>query len=244
MRRSMAMVVIAASAALVLTGTAAASAGRVSQAPAARYRWHNDIVSTTFWVGEIFEPNNPNGSQVISTYDGHWEQHYGGCDGVIRNGKCQTERRFAYNGWFPLHMTPQQNPFYLDVPFDDVNDPIGAAERGRVVPWAHQKPYSSWLSHPNKSIMKNRWVEITRAGQTCYGQVEDAGPGRYHDAAYVFGGARPANKLYNGAGMDVSPALTGCLHFPELNGDNAHVSWRFVDFGAVPKGPWRRLVTR
>src|ERR1700744_5879735 len=37
--------------------------------PVDPYPWHTNIVSTTFWVGEIFDPNASDGSQVISTYD-------------------------------------------------------------------------------------------------------------------------------------------------------------------------------
>ena len=43
--------------------------------------------------------------------------------------------------------------------------------------------------------------------------------------------------------MDVSPALTGCLRFSELNGDDNRVDWQFVDAAEVPTGPWTRLVT-
>ncbi len=228
-------------------GLTAGPAGASATPDAARkppiFLWHRNIVSTTFWVGEIFS-SGPNGSQVISTYDGKWEVHYGGCDGVIVNGKCRTEKRVASNGYWPRHMTPKQNPFYLDLPFDDVNDPIAASARGRAIPWAHLASNRAILANPNRSLMKNHWVEIRRGGYTCYGQVEDAGPGQYHDARYVFGKYPPRNRLYNHAGMDVSPALNGCLHFKELNGDTDVVQWRFVTPRHVPPGPWRRLVTR
>lgn len=93
--------------------------------------------------------------------------------------------------------------------------------------------------------MKNRWVELRRGGRVCYGQIEDAGPGEYDDAGYVFGtgNARPANTRYNGAGLDVSPALNGCLAFTELDGDDDQVDWRFVDAADVPDGPWMKIVT-
>jgi hypothetical protein len=207
------------------------------------YRWHRRIVATTFWVGEIFDPNAADGSQMISTYDSRWYAHYGGCDGVKTAHGCETERRTAANGYFPTKMKPRQNPFYLDLPFDDVNDAKAFSERGRVVPWAHSVRYASSIKNPSRSLMKNRWVELTRGGRTCYGQIEDAGPGTYHDAAYVFGNARPANKRYGGAGLDVSPALNGCLAFSELDGDTDRVNWRFVDTGSVPSGPWKKVVT-
>jgi len=86
---------------------------------------------------------------------------------------------------------------------------------------------------------------VSKGGKTCYGQVEDAGPGEYDDTAYVFGAAdaRPQNRRYNAAGMDVSPALNGCLGYTSLDGDNDRVTWRFVETGALPVGPWTRVIT-
>jgi hypothetical protein len=140
---------------------------------------------------------------------------------------------------------PKQNPFYLDLPYDDVNDRTAFAERCRVIPWARSAP--SKCGDQSYSYMKNRWVAITGPNHhTCYGQVEDAGPSHgslYHDAAYVFGtrNARPAQGQFNDAGLDVSPALNGCLGFRELDGDSDRVSWRFV--AKPPPGPWTRIVT-
>jgi len=209
------------------------------------YPWHTSIVSTTFWVGEIFDPNADDGSQMISTYDSDWFGSFGGCDGVTVDGGCETEARSASNGYFPTSMTPLENPFYLDLPFDDINDAEGFATRDAVVPWASAEPYASHRGDQHFSYLKNRWVELTRDGLTCYGQIQDAGPGEYHDAAYVFGSddARPVNARYGGAGLDVSPALTGCLGYPEINGESALVDWRFVDDVDVPPGPWLDIVT-
>lgn len=220
-------------------------AGETAGPRGRRYPLHTEIVATTFWVGEIFDPKSPDGSQVISTYDAHWMRHYGGCDGVVINGKCQTERRVARNGFFPTRMAPKENPFYLDLPFDDINDPGAFAQRAKVIPWASDPGYAGHAADPDFSYMKNRWVKLMRDGKTCYGQIEDAGPGQYDDYRYVFGAddRRPANRLYNGAGLDVSPALTGCLSFSELDGDDDRVDWQFVDAADVPAGPWKRLVT-
>lgn len=212
---------------------------------ASNYPWHTGIPATTFWVGEIFDPNAPDGSQELSTYDSRWLESYGGCDGVTAGGGCGTEARTAANDYFPTSMTPRENPFYLDLPYDDINDPIGFAERDAVIPWAGQEPYRSHRGDQDFSYLKNRWVQLVLGTRTCYGQIEDAGPGEYHDAAYVFGAddARPANTRYGGAGLDVSPALTGCLGFPDLNGITPGISWRFVEASEVPPGPWTRLVT-
>lgn len=239
---------VAAAAAITAVGLAiVAELGRTST-PAAQggdRPWHTDIVATTFWVGEVLDPNASDGSQVISTYDSAWLENYGGCDGVVVGGRCQTERRTAANDYFPTRMTPLQNPFYLDLPFDDVHNPVAFAMRGEVVPWADEPEYRHLVHNPRASLMKNRWVRLRANDRVCYGQVEDAGPAVYDDAAYVFGDddRRPANTRFNGAGLDVSPALNGCLGFAELNGSSDRVDWQFVDESEVPDGPWRRIVT-
>lgn len=231
-------------------GAAPASTPAAATTPPGRgpddgHPWHTGIVATTFWVGEIFDPNAEDGSQVWSTYDGRWMETYGGCDGVVRDGVCATEPRAAGNDFFPSSMTPRENPFYVALPYDDLNDPEGFARRCEVIPWA-DAPGAARCGDEAHSYLKNRWVQIVGpSGDTCYGQVEDAGPGEYHDAAYVFGAddARPANRRYDGSGIDVSPALNGCLAFTGLEDTAARVDWRFVAEGDVPEGPWTRLVT-
>lgn len=208
-----------------------------------QYPWHTGIAATSFWVGQVISGAS-DGSQAISTYDPQWETHYGGCDGTVIDGRCQADPRTAANGFFPTAMTPQQNPFYLDLPFDDVHNATARAERATVIPWAHDPRYADQLA--DGSLMKNHWVELTTAGHTCYGQVEDAGPTVYDDAHYVFGthDERPANKKINNAGLDVSPALNACLAFTHgYDSDQDRVNWRFVDETATPTGPWTRIVT-
>ena len=215
-------------------------------APWSGTSWHTDIPVTTFWVGEVFDPRARDGSQRTSTYDAEWLDHYGGCDGVAREGRCETERRHAEGGWFPTSMEPRENPFYLDVPYDDVNDPGAFARRCRVVPWSDERGYAGRCWEPEFSYLKNRWVEVVGpSGRRCFGQVQDAGPGEYDDAEYVFGDddARPRSDRYGGAGMDVSPALNGCLGLRHLDGKGDRVRWRFVDDADVPAGPWREIVT-
>lgn len=209
-----------------------------------KYPLHTGIVATTFWVGEVFDPSAADGSQVYSTYDKDWQGSYGGCDGVL-TPTCSTEPRVAANGYQPSSMVPLENPFYLDLPYDDVNDPTAFAERAAVVPWANDPGYAGQATNSDFSYLKNRWVRIVKDRQVCYGQVEDAGPGQYHDKAYVFGShdARPTNKKFNGAGMDVSPAINGCLAFDELDGQDDIVSWQFVEASDVPDGPWKAIVT-
>ena len=164
---------------LVLVNGLVGCAADPEPSPAAHvssgYPWHTDIVATTFWVGEVFDANASDGSQVISTYDSKWWDHYGGCDGVVVDGECRTEARSADNGYFPRQMTPRQNPFYLDLPFDDINNPTAFAQRGSVVPWAHEPGLSGRAGDWSVSFMKNRWVKIKRGDRICYGQIQDAG---------------------------------------------------------------------
>lgn len=215
------------------------------EGPPSDHPWHTGIVATTFWVGEVFDPDAADGSQVLSTYDSLWMESYGGCDGVVVDGGCETEPRDERSDYFPTAMTPLENPFYVDVPYDDVNDPVGFAERGEHVPWADEPGYAHLVDDPRSSLLKNRWIMLHRAGAVCYAQIEDAGPGEYADAEYVFGrgDARPVNERYNGAGMDVSPAVNGCLGFSDLDGEDDRIDWRFVEDDEVPDGPWTRIVT-
>lgn len=240
---------LSAAAALLLAGSGCApndTSGSAAEGTAAEtYPWHTDIVATTFWVGEIHDPDAADGSQVRSAYDSFWLESYGGCDGKVIDGSCETEKRTEKDRWLPRNMTPLENPFYLDLPFDDVNDPRAFAIRPYVVPWADEPGYAGREKDKSFSYMKNRWVRITKDDRECYGQIQDAGPGVYDDDGYVFGDndARPANTDYNGAGLDVSPALNGCLGFEALNGANDRVSWQFVDDEDVPDGPWLDIVT-
>jgi hypothetical protein len=234
---------------LVLVGVLAVvlvACGTGSAQPQTReYPWHRDIVATTFWVGEVMDPLATDGSQEYSTYDANWLANYGGCDGIVEYGVCRTERRDASNGFFPTGMTPRQNPFYLDLPFDDINNSAAFSMRAKVIPWADDPGYRGRADDPTFSLMKDRWVQLRKGAATCYGQIEDAGPAVYDDAAYVFGTGdrRPANARFNGAGLDVSPAVNGCLGFGQLDGQHDRVDWRFIDDVDVPDGPWKRVIT-
>lgn len=234
------------------------------------YPMHTDIISTTFWVGEIFNNTLSDGSQVCSTYDAQWAYHWsginhgrapvdasdcansiiGGCDGVVSSdGECETERRVASNNYFPSSTTPKENPFYLDIPYDDLNDPIAFAQRCQVIAWVNDPGYVGHCHDQGFSYMKNKFVRIIGpSGRVCYGQVQDAGPSHddlYHDSDYVFGtnDKRPRQRNFNNAGMDVSPALNGCLGFADLNGQGDKIKWQFVDTKDVPDGPWKKIVT-
>lgn len=189
----------------------------------------------------------------------------GGCDGVrgalVTSGgrrivTCTTENRTAANDYYPSWATtaklPRENPFYLDLPYNDISE--GFSGRCAVIPWANDPGFAGKCNDRNFSYMKNRWVEIVGPnGNTCYGQIQDAGPSddessdplKYRDAPYVFGtnDARPSNQSWNSAGMDVSPALNGCLGFADLDGSGDKVRWRWIEAQNVPAGPWKKVIT-
>lgn len=235
-----------------------------------QYPLHTNIVATTFWVGELFNASLADGSQVCSTYDSNWAFSWsginkgkvpasaegcagsiiGGCDGIVSGDKCLTEKRTAVNDYFPTSVPmPKENPFYLDLPYDDLNDPIAFKERCTVIPWANDPGYKGHCTDGEFSYMKNRWVKMTGPnGNVCYGQIQDAGPSHgnlYHDKSYVFGSTntQPVQGQFNNAGADVSPALNGCLGFKELDGSTDRISWSFVDDIDVPAGPWKKIIT-
>ena len=232
----------AATAVVAATLVAPGSGRGESRATAYGYPLHTNIVATVFWIGEPVG-NGSTENNAVSAYDDRWQLHYGGAD------PASPARRPPY---FPP-FRPQENPFYLDLPYDDFRDSgKPRQDRLQIVPWAVSA--ASQLAAARRagrpfSLMKNRWVEIIHRrdgkARVCYGQIEDAGPYVYDDAGYVFGAAdqRPRSQLAHNAGMDVSPALRDCLGFSGLNNDRNTVDWRFVDFGQVPQGPWRRIVT-
>jgi hypothetical protein len=219
-------------------GSAATSAGSATGGNLRSYPLHTGVQTTWFNVGGVDDPHGGQETQnVASAWDPQWSTHFGGCDGTGPVGpQCIPEQRVAANDWFPQHMTPKENPFYVAVPFDDVNDAVAAANRG-AIPWVHDPGYAGLLAQPGTSVLKNRWVAVTGpAGLTCYAQVEDAGPGYYHDFGYVFTAAAPVHR----PSLDVSPSVFSCIG-GNLNDGVTTTTWRFVD--TPPAGPWTRVVT-
>lgn len=191
------------------------------------YPLHENITATVFWVGEPVG-NGSSEDNAFSSWDDDWLASYGGYDDP-----------FCREGYFPCGFTPQENPFYVSVPFNDFHDNGTRKQIAyAVVPWAGAKEWRA-----RESMMKNRWVKISREDITCYGQVQDTGPYEYNDYEYVFNNARPLNQRANGAGMDVSPALRDCLGFQGENNAENKIDWRFVDETIIPKGPWKESLT-
>jgi hypothetical protein len=201
------------------------------------YPLHTGVTATVFWIGEP-RGNGSSEDNALSAWDDDWLRHYGGLD--------DPGPRAAENGYFPAGFVPKENPFYVDLPYNDFhNSGRPRADRLEVVPWGREQRRDLARRRAPFSVLKNRWVKLSRGGRTCYAQWEDAGPYVYDDAAYVFGSRdeRPRNRRANSAGIDVSPAVRDCLGFEGLNNAENRLSWRFVAADDVPDGPWTRVVT-
>ena len=190
--------------------------------PSPRYPWKTDIVTTVFWIGE-----QPGGNNLVpnrtSAWDKQWSKNYGGFDDP------NPARRRNY---IPVKFTPQQNPFYCALPYNDKAHTGHRPEAPRVVPW-FQEAYRG----PGVSTCKGRWVAIRKGNRIAYAQWEDAGPFRTDHWQYVFGNERPKPNLNQGAGLDVSPAVRDYLGLKQTD----VTDWQFVDFREVPRGPWSTL---
>jgi len=188
--------------------------------PIPAYPIHNNIVATMFYVGEGSSSENGHIHNRASVWDEDWQAHYGGVDTPT-----------ARNGWLPKGFTPKENPFYIALPYNDLDDEGAQKLSARSVYW-----HAAASGH---SLLKNTWVEVCYRGKCAYGQWQDAGPYGEDDVHYVFGGAPPANHRDVQAGIDVSPALNDYLGL----GGEARVAWRFIQTDHIPAGPWQQIVT-
>ncbi len=185
---------------------------------------HQGITATVFWIGEAGSVENGFIPNIQSAWDDHWQDHYGGVD--------DPDSR---NGFFPAAFIPQENPFYFALPYNDFDDAGNRkSDAFSTVYWAGEKSWGDL-----ESMCKNRWIKVTKNGQTCYAQWEDVGPFLEDDAKYVFGTSAPGNTELTQAGLDVSPALRDCLKL----GDVDQVDWQFVEEKDVPDGPWKQVIT-
>lgn len=184
--------------------------------------WRRGITATIFWVGEQPTPRNPTPNDK-SSWDPNWQKNFGGVD-----------RPAPRNGYLPKGFVPQQSPFYIALPYNDLAPQGGHhPEAAKVIPWF-------WKKHqgPTKSVCHGRWVAIHRKGKICYAQWRDAGPYTTDDWRYVFQGARPKPNPNGNAGIDLSPAVRDYIQL----GGNYKVDWKFVEDFEVPDGPWKNWI--
>lgn len=192
---------------------------------AGAFPWHFDITATYFYIGERPTKNNPT-PNTASSWDSAWDDNYGGFDDPNPANRCP--RTYA-----PLAFTPQLNPFYVALPYNDIQQGGPKPEAPKVIPWYRRDKDGKY-----ESVCRGTWVQIYYNGRYCFAQWEDCGPFVTDDWQYVFGNARPKNKANKGAGIDISPAVRDYLG---IKGGTANVHWRFVDFSLVPGGPWARF---
>lgn len=188
------------------------------------YPWHFDITATYFYIGELATARNPV-PNTASSWDSRWNANYGGYDDP--NPANRDPVTYA-----PRAFTPQLNPFYVALPYNDIEKGGPKPEASKVIPWYRRDKDGKY-----ESVCRGTWVQIYYNGRYCFAQWEDCGPFNTDDWQYVFGGARPRNTANKGAGIDISPAVRDYLG---IKGGTATVHWRFVEFGLVPGGPWAR----
>lgn len=181
--------------------------------------WRLNITTTVFWVGEQ-SPDSIAISNEKSAWDGEWFSSYGGYD----DPSLENRRNFI-----PINFLPRQNPFYVALPYNDVDQHHTKPEAAQTIPW-----FRNAFVRDGQSVCKGRWIEIRHKGKVCYAQWEDVGPFQTDDLEYVFGGERPRPNRNGDAGLDVSPAVRDYLGLCGLD----FCDWRFVNFWNVPWGPW------
>jgi hypothetical protein len=182
-----------------------------------RSPWRYKIAATVFWIGEQAAENNPI-PNTESAWDSNWMAHYGGED--------DPARRVNFN---PAGFIPKQNPFYVALPYNDVDDHHTKLEASKVIPW-----FNDSFVKDGQSVCKGRWVAIRRGKRTCDAQWEDVGPFQINHWQYVFGNERPRANRNQDAGIDVSPAVRDYLGMSGMD----LCDWKFVSVYEVPSGPW------
>jgi len=178
-------------------------------------------ITTIFWVGEGATEDNNYISNYGSYWDANWMKHFGGVDSPRHR-----------NGYLPAAFTPKQNPFYVALPFAEVDGDGNLKEIAKKIPGFGQN---------QGPLTRNRWIEIRYKGKSCFAQWQDVGPYEENDFDWVFGSAKkPKNKWGLKAGLDISPATAQFLGIVDADA----TEWRFVDEKDVPDGPWRAIITR
>jgi hypothetical protein len=183
------------------------------------YSWKLAITTTVFWIGEQAAVNNPI-SNDKSAWDSGWFSSYGGYD-----SPSSDDRR----DFVPTNFIPHQNPFYVALPYNDIDDHHTKPEAAQVIPW-----FRNSFVQDGQSVCKGRWVAIRHGHKLCYAQWEDVGPFQTDHWQYVFGDERPRPNRNRDAGLDVSPAVRDYLALDSVD----VCDWKFVEFFHVPRGPW------
>jgi hypothetical protein len=186
--------------------------------------WKMKITTTVFWVGEQATAQNPVPNDK-SAWDGDWLSRYGGYDNPAPGSRAN---------FIPADFLPRQNPFYVALPYNDVENHHTKSEAAQVIPW-----FRSSFVRDGQSICKGQWVAIRHGHKVCYAQWEDVGPFATDDWQYVFGSERPYSNRNRNAGLDVSPAVRDYLGLAGMD----VCDWKFANFDQIPTGPWATFGT-
>jgi hypothetical protein len=181
--------------------------------------WKIGIVTTIFWIGERPTANNPVANDR-SSWDPNWLSNYGGYD----DPDSKSRKDFI-----PMNFLPRQNPFYVALPYNDVEGGHTKPEAKDLIPW-----FKDAFVHDGESVLKGHWLAIRHGNRVCYAQWEDCGPFCTDHWQYVFGDERPKVNPNQNAGLDVSPAVRDYLGLGNMD----VCDWKFVEFREVPPGPW------
>jgi hypothetical protein len=122
---------------------------------------------------------------------------------------------------------PKQNPFYVALPYNDVDEHHAKPEAASIVPW-----FKSTFVRDGQSVCKDHWLTFRHGNRVCYAQWEDVGPFVVDHWQYVFGNERPRPNRNRDAGLDVSPAVQQYLGLSGID----QCDWQFVT--APMPGPW------
>ena len=192
------------------------------------YPWKTQVTCTIFWIGEPSSERNP-ASNGKSSWDGQWLTNFGGLDDPDPANRIANPTTSEFR---PKNFVPKLNPFYVALPYNDVlNSSSHKPEAARVIPW-----FTRVRPEPGKTVCKGRWIQIFRAGRSCFAQWEDCGPWVTDDWEFVFGTKPPKTTQNGAAGIDLSPAIRDYLGL--ASGMKVH--WRFVEAAQVPAGPWKK----
>ena len=102
-------------------------------------------ITTIFWVGEGATEENGYIHNRSSYWDDNWMKHFGGVDSPLNR-----------KGWLPAAFTPKQNPFYVALPFAEVDGDGNLKEIAKKIPGFGQNA---------GPLTRNRWVEIRYKGR-------------------------------------------------------------------------------
>jgi hypothetical protein len=188
-----------------------------------RYPWKTQIVTTMFAVGYGKKGHVPH---KTSAWDPQWLSHYGGID---------SPNPAKRHNFIPTAFTPRENPFYIALPYNDVEKGATKPEAKIVIPWYREvSDKGDWAE--GRSICRQRWLAVrSAAGRVCYAQWSDCGPFATDHWQYVFGNEKPRPNLDGGAGLQISPAVRDYLELGNMD----VTDWKFVEAKDVPDGPWK-----